>query len=262
MVKCRELFPGQPTERKCPECAKTGMSTVWEQWMGSLKEHLLEHYRTKYYLEKLKISETFKKPKNCPWAEEYEHVPREKLEKYLDRQIFENYFKLKQRKEEEAQIRKEREDRKMLLVEKERQQRRNDFEARLKDNQGVFSESDPESDSGSKKRAKRKRGFSSSDDSDGGTAKVRKPTSKTAKTESQERKRKSSVFSNPEKPKRVKLQKQELQKHNLEYKAFIDQLGILELRYCPMCDSEVPEGLDDAPEYSKQYENHVISCSV
>lgn len=55
-------------------------------------------------------------------------------------------------------------------------------------------------------------------------------------------KRKSSISTPLHKPKRVKLEKQELQKHNMGYQEFVDQLGELQLRYCPMCDREVSPG--------------------
>jgi len=53
LIKCRELFPDKKSDRKCPECAKIGSDITWEPWMGSLKDHLTEHYRTKYYIEKV-----------------------------------------------------------------------------------------------------------------------------------------------------------------------------------------------------------------
>ena len=53
----------------------------------------------------------------------------------------------------------------MLLVQKEHERRRLEFEERVKENKTIFSESD--SDSESKPKKKRKRGISSSDDSDG-----------------------------------------------------------------------------------------------
>ena len=52
LSRCRELFSDKPNDRKCPECEKkSSASPKWEPWMGSLKDHLLEHYRTAYYLD-------------------------------------------------------------------------------------------------------------------------------------------------------------------------------------------------------------------
>ena len=44
--------------RECPECAKCKDDSIQKYFasLGSLKEHLLEHYRVKYYLENVSIS--------------------------------------------------------------------------------------------------------------------------------------------------------------------------------------------------------------
>ena len=43
--------------RECPECAKCKDDSIPKYFasLGSLKEHLLEHYRVKYYLENVSI---------------------------------------------------------------------------------------------------------------------------------------------------------------------------------------------------------------
>ena len=44
---------GEKLPRECPECAKCKDDSIPKYFVniGSLKEHLLEHYRVKYYLE-------------------------------------------------------------------------------------------------------------------------------------------------------------------------------------------------------------------
>merc|ERR1712048_1132785 len=140
LTKCRELFSDKVSDRKCPECEKKGTNSPrWEPWMGSLKDHLLEHYRAAYFLDRKKTDDKFKKSKHCPWSDDYETVPREKLEQYMDKDIFHTYFTMKKRREEEARELQARKERKMLLVEKERERRRLEFEEKLKENKTIFS---------------------------------------------------------------------------------------------------------------------------
>ena len=47
---------GEKQPRECPECAKCKDDSIPKYFVniGSLKEHLLEHYRVKYYLENVR----------------------------------------------------------------------------------------------------------------------------------------------------------------------------------------------------------------
>lgn len=49
---------GEKEPRKCPECTKCKDDSIPKYFvsLGSLKEHLLEHYRVKYYLEHVRFS--------------------------------------------------------------------------------------------------------------------------------------------------------------------------------------------------------------
>jgi len=279
LTTCREIYPDKKSDRKCPECAKSENGPKWEPWMGSLKDHLVEHYRIRYYFDKIKEDPKFRKPKHYPWSVEYEEVTREKLEKYLDKDIFEQYFKIKKRREEERLEREREKERRKLLVDKENERRRLEFETRFKENRQIFSESDSDSDSKKKtKKIKRKRGLSSSSDSDGQLVAPSRPRKKSRdepevrrnrpEVESMKRKSSISTVSTPKAKRAKPLPKQELQKHNLELNDFIEQLGELERRFCPMCDREVdldrtPYMWGDEPmPYEKQYENHVMMCGV
>ena len=47
---------GEKEPRECPECAKCSDASMPKYFasLGSLKQHLLEHYRVKYYLENVR----------------------------------------------------------------------------------------------------------------------------------------------------------------------------------------------------------------
>ena len=47
---------GEKQPRECPECTKCGDASMPKYFasLGSLKQHLLEHYRVKYYLENVR----------------------------------------------------------------------------------------------------------------------------------------------------------------------------------------------------------------
>ena len=49
---------GEKHPRECPECAKCKDDSIPKYFssIGSLKEHLLEHYKVKYYLENVRDS--------------------------------------------------------------------------------------------------------------------------------------------------------------------------------------------------------------
>ena len=49
---------GEKQPRECPECAKCKDDSIPKYFssIGSLKEHLLEHYKVKYYLENVRDS--------------------------------------------------------------------------------------------------------------------------------------------------------------------------------------------------------------
>jgi bisphosphoglycerate-dependent phosphoglycerate mutase len=107
--QCRNIFPEREGDRKCPECEKNTQGIKWEPWMGNLKDHLMAHYRVIYYTERAKTNEKYRKSKYCPWSKDYDITPRERLERYMDKDLFEAYFRIKKRKEEEEKER-EREE--------------------------------------------------------------------------------------------------------------------------------------------------------
>ena len=58
LEKFLESKYGEKQPRECPECAKYKDDSIPKYFssIGSLKEHLLEHYKVKYYLENVRDS--------------------------------------------------------------------------------------------------------------------------------------------------------------------------------------------------------------
>lgn len=48
-----KIFPDKESDKSCPECAKSSYDFKWKPWMGSFKDHLKEHYRTKFAVERV-----------------------------------------------------------------------------------------------------------------------------------------------------------------------------------------------------------------
>merc|ERR1712202_29353 len=73
--------------RECPECKECTNDDIPKYYssIGSLQQHLLEHYRVKYYIDNYK---TKKKGRYIPWSDDYEETNERQLEKYMDRDIF------------------------------------------------------------------------------------------------------------------------------------------------------------------------------
>jgi len=268
---CRDLFPDKKhSERKCPECEKRDQfegGPKWEPWMGSLKDHLAEHYRVRHFKEKIKEDDKYRtSARHRPWATDYAPVVLEKLERHLDKAIFENYFLMKKEAEEKARMKKEKERRK-LLVDRENEKRRREFEERLHENKHIFSESDSDSEAERRKKKRKRSAFSDSDDDDVRARKKSKEASRKKSEDAVSRvmnsenefrnaiKRKSLPNANRPgaenygpKTKRARagpLPKMELQKHELPFAEFVAQLGEVEHRFCPLCDREVSPGDDE-----------------
>jgi len=287
---CRDLFPDKKhSERKCPECEKRDQfegGPKWEPWMGSLKDHLAEHYRVRHFKEKIKDDDKYRtSARHRPWATDYAPVVLEKLERHLDKAIFENYFLMKKEAEEKARMKKEKERRK-LLVDRENEKRRREFEERLHENKHIFSESDSDSEAERRKKKRKRSAFSDSDDDDVRARKKSKEASRKKSEDAVSRvmnsenefrnaiKRKSLPNANRPgaenygpKTKRARgpLPKMELQKHELPFAEFVAQLGEVEHRFCPLCDREVsPAGDYTAADeqYQKHLEAHVLTCGL
>jgi len=263
---CRDLFPDKKhSERKCPECEKRDQfegGPKWEPWMGSLKDHLAEHYRVRHFKGKIKEDDKYRtSARHRPWATDYAPVRLEELEKFLDKAIFENHFAMKREAEEKAR-RKEEKERRKLLVDRENEKRRREFEERLHKNKHIFSESDSDSEAERRKKKRKRSAFSDSDDDDVRARKKSKDASRKKSEDGVSRvlnsenaaKRKSLPNANrPDgenygpKAKRARgpLPKMELQKHELPFAEFVAQLGEVEHRFCPLCDREVSPGDDE-----------------
>jgi len=145
--------------RECPECAKCNDDSIPKYFasLGSLKEHLLEHYRVKYYLENSRHNKyqmqsqpssskrqcTFNE-KMAPWHDDYEPVDASRLEKYMDRDIFADYLECVEDEREAKREEKRRREEKMLkvksMVERDRERRQKEFDKKVKSNSDLFNE--------------------------------------------------------------------------------------------------------------------------
>ena len=134
-----ESFLSDDLEHKieCPECSKNNI--YFSISIKNQEEHLLEHYRMKYYYKYEKVT---KNKCRMPWKPEYIETEKEKLAEFMDtnifRQFLENLEKIKENKKIEMEKRdSEIEKQKLRLIA---------WRNRIQNNEPIFSTESESSD--------------------------------------------------------------------------------------------------------------------
>jgi hypothetical protein len=233
----------------CPECSKQPGLPQYFSSIGNLKEHLIHHYRMKYYYDYVYGKSNDKSKK--PWCLEYNEVPKSKLIKYMDNDIFKDFIEMtqaakelkkeKERRDEEA-FKRNKEQK--YLVDKQRDQRIEDFHKRISQNKAVFNSStdtdtEKERIKERKKLKREKRKIENKTINSDSTLHFsdsevdEKKDRKRSRDEKKEKKLKEKNETNNNRRKPVKLQQ-----HNLCFSDFEKEFKPTPLILCPLCDSE------------------------
>jgi len=236
---------GEKQPRECPECIKCKDDSVPKYFssLGSLKEHLLEHYKVKYYLENYRNKT---KGRYIPWHDDYEPVSEPQLEKYMDKDIFADYLERVEDEREAKREEKRRREEKMLkvksMVERDRERRQKEFDKKVKSNSDLFNEdTDSESENFEPRKIKYKsrKTLESSDSEDD-----RKKRKRVRSVDS----RKSIVEPKKRKPLTPAAQ---LQMHKLEFEEFLKEFDLPKKVLCPFCCREYGQAVA---------EEHISQC--
>lgn len=212
--------------------------------MGSLKEHLIEHYRVKYYLENYRNKT---KGRYIPWHDDYDQVSEAQLEKYMDKEIFGDYL---ERVEDEREAKREEKRRREALlqkaktmVERDRERRQKEFDSKVKSNSDLFNEdtdSESENFDTKKRKFKSRKTLDSSDSEDDKKKRKRiRSTDGRQSLAAEQKKRKPT-------PPHIQLQQ-----HKLEFEEFLKEFELPTKLLCPFCNREFGEAVA---------EEHISQC--
>jgi len=264
LAKFRELFDKKEDVEEegmtCPECDKISPGLAWFESLGALDEHLLSHYRMRFYLDNYRHS---KKTRHQPWHQDYEKLDKIHLEKYLDREHFADYLRqAAEDREEEDAARKDREKkrhRQKLMVDKENERRRAEMKMRIEENKDIFNE-DTDSDTPvsikqkeEKRKSVKKRRIVDIDSSPTITATV--TPSRVQVTKPVKRAKHQSTPSTPPSPQRKRLKPLQLQQHTLSFSEFRATYTAPDKRLCPLCDCEFEPG-----KFGMHITNDITPC--